>query len=171
MCAAVLAGSLVRFVCTPPTEIGRKRFFERRCAIRRTVPTPNPVCLAIARQEAPDARRPSICDSWTPALGRPSFFPFARALRRPALTRSWIKARSNSAIAPMIWNINRPDGVLSSGLSRKLRKATSEPKRNPGNWRLNAEKKLKRIIACKSLQGKAGAKGGTRTPTVLPARS
>ena len=30
---------------------------ERRCAIRWTVPTPIPICLAIARQEAPDARR------------------------------------------------------------------------------------------------------------------
>ena len=32
-------------------------------------------------------------------------FPFACAFLRPALTRSRIKARSNSAIAPMIWNM------------------------------------------------------------------
>jgi len=48
----------------------------------------------------------------------------ARALRSPALTRSRTSEHSNSAMAPMIWKINRPDGVLRSKLSRKLMKAT-----------------------------------------------
>jgi hypothetical protein len=42
----------------------------------------------------------------------------------PALTLSWISARSNSAIAPIIWNISRPEGVEKSRLSRRLTKST-----------------------------------------------
>jgi hypothetical protein len=50
-------------------------------------------------------------------------------LRMPARTRSWMRARSNSAMAPMIWNMRRPEGVLKSRLSRKLTKAIPrEPK-------------------------------------------
>jgi len=44
-------------------------------------------------------------------VGRPRRFPLDRACRRPAFTRSWMSARSNSAMAPMIWNISRPEGV------------------------------------------------------------
>jgi hypothetical protein len=44
--------------------------------------------------------------------------------RIPARTRSWINARSNSAIAPMIRNIKRLDGVLRSRLSLRLMNAT-----------------------------------------------
>ena len=51
---------------------------------------------------------PSIWDSRTSALGRPSFFPFARALRIPALTRSTIKLRSSSATAPRMVKIIFP---------------------------------------------------------------
>ena len=40
--------------------------------------------------------------------GRPIRLPFARALRIPAFTRSAINVRSNSAMAPMIWNMSQP---------------------------------------------------------------
>lgn len=53
------------------------------------------------------------------ARGLPNFLPLARALRKPALPRSWISDRSNSAIAPMIWNIRRPEGVERSRLSHR----------------------------------------------------
>src|ERR1035437_161216 len=56
--------------------------------------------------------------------GLPNRLPLARALRSPALTRSWMSDRSNSAMAPMIWNIRRPEGVERSRLSRKLTNAT-----------------------------------------------
>ena len=45
-------------------------------------------------------------------------------VKPPALTLSWISARSNSAIASTIWNINRPEGVLRSRLSFRLANAT-----------------------------------------------
>ena len=84
---------------------------------------PTPSSFAIARQGVPEARSASILDSLTNTRGRPSRTPFAFALRRPARTRSWIRARSNSAMAPMIWNISRPAGVVRSKLSRRETKA------------------------------------------------
>src|SRR5271167_48317 len=50
----------------------------------------------------------------------PNFLPLARALRKPALTRSWISDRSNSAMAPMIWNIRRPEGVVDTANSIRV---------------------------------------------------
>src|SRR3977135_3739858 len=73
-------------------------FLERRWEIRWAVPTPTPNSLEIARQEAPEARRVSNRLWLTKTGGRPSRFPFARALRKPALTRSWISDLSNSAM-------------------------------------------------------------------------
>jgi hypothetical protein len=45
-------------------------------------------------------------------VGLPSLRPLACTCRNPARTRSTINARSNSAIAPMIWNIRRPDDFM-----------------------------------------------------------
>src|SRR5579872_4030904 len=50
--------------------------------------------------------------------GLPSVLPLARAFAKPERTRSWISDRSNSAIAPMTWNISRPEGVVRSIVSR-----------------------------------------------------
>jgi hypothetical protein len=71
---------------------------------------PTPSSFAIARQDVPEARNASTRDSATNTRGCPSLTPLAFALRSPAFTRSWIWARSNSAIAPMIWNMSRPAG-------------------------------------------------------------
>jgi len=59
-----------------------------RCAAPSPIPSffANPKCLKSATWV-----------SLPPARGRPSCFPFARALRKPALTRSWIRDLSNSA--------------------------------------------------------------------------
>ena len=90
-----------------------------------TVPKPTPSCTAIVRQPSPCERERRISEMSTATDGRPSRLPLARALRRPALTRSCISDLSNSAIAPIIWNMSRPDGVLRSRLSRKLMTRTS----------------------------------------------
>ena len=76
-------------------------------------------------QERPSERNAATRRASTAARGRPNFLPFARALRRPARTRSWISARSNSAIAPIIWNISRPDGV------REIQIVAEADKRDP----------------------------------------
>jgi hypothetical protein len=70
--------------------------------------------------------------------GRPILRPFDRAFRMPAFTRSWMRARSNSAIAPIIRNIRRPDGVVRSRLSRRLTKSIpsdSNSARELTKWR------------------------------------
>src|ERR1019366_6864382 len=76
-----------------------------------------------------------LASTW--ARGLPNFLPLARALRSPALTLSWISDRSNSAMAPMIWNISRPEGVLKSRLSRKLTKATPRASRSAREFTRN----------------------------------
>ena len=76
------------------------KFGVHRWASRRTVPSPMPIRCAIARQERPCARRLPIRERSTKTLGRPTFFPLARALRIPALTLSTIRRRSSSAAAP-----------------------------------------------------------------------
>jgi len=81
---------------------------------RYRVASPIPISREIARHEVPHARRAAILEASTTRQGRPRRFPFTLAFRRPAFTRSWISARSHSAMAPMIWNINRPEGVLRS---------------------------------------------------------
>lgn len=85
-------------------------------------PVPMPVSRQIVHQECPRARRVAILDASTAIRGRPSLRPFALAFRKPALTRSWISDRSNSAIAPIIRNISRSEGVLRSWLSLRLAK-------------------------------------------------
>src|SRR5208282_4587784 len=84
---------------------------------------PTPSFSEIVRQEAPEARSEAILAASTTTLGRPSRLPLARACRRPALTRSWISDHSNSAIAAIIWNISRLEGVPRSKLSLKLTNA------------------------------------------------
>src|ERR1700758_1126864 len=49
--------------------------------------------------------------------------PFAFAFFIPALIRSRISLRSNSAIAPLIWNMSHPLAVLKSRLSPGKRNA------------------------------------------------
>jgi hypothetical protein len=68
--------------------------------------------------------REAILEASTITRGLPSILPLARAFRSPARTRSWIRARSNSAMAPIIWNMSRPEGVLKSMLSLRLTNAT-----------------------------------------------
>ena len=59
---------------------------SHQCSQRRyKVATPTPVCREIVRQEAPEARRAATLEESTIRRGRPSFRPFARALRSPAL--------------------------------------------------------------------------------------
>src|SRR5208337_3665219 len=82
--------------------------------------------------ESPSRRSANTRSASTWARGLPNFLPLARAFRRPALTRSWISERSNSAIAPMICSMRRPDGVLKSRLSRRLTKATPYAARSAG---------------------------------------
>src|SRR5216684_66403 len=69
-------------------EMAPQGILERRCEVRWTVPTPTPSSAAIARQDAPDSRSFSTRDSSMAVRGRPSFLPFALALRKPAFTRS-----------------------------------------------------------------------------------
>jgi hypothetical protein len=85
---------------------------------------PAPNCFEMALQETPASGSFRILPESSALLRRPSRLPLRRALRNPALTRSWIEARSNSAMAPMIWNIRRPEGVVRSSWSRNDTKLT-----------------------------------------------
>ena len=55
-------------------------------------------------------------------VGRPPSRPRARAAFKPACVRSRISWRSNSAIAPKMWNTSRPDELVVSMPSVRLRK-------------------------------------------------
>ena len=57
-------------------------------------------------------------------VGRPPRRPRARAAARPAAVRSWMRSRSNSAMAPMMWNSSLPPGVVVSSCSDRLRSPT-----------------------------------------------
>ena len=83
-------------------------------ALRHTVAAEQPICLPIAANERFLLSSSNSRESDTAAWGRPSFFPFALALRIPARTRSAIKLRSSSATAPRTVKIIFPVGVLVS---------------------------------------------------------
>src|SRR5437588_8619755 len=53
-------------------------------------------------------------------LGRPPTRPLALAAANPAFVRSRMRSRSNSASAPIRWNISLPPGVVVSICSVKL---------------------------------------------------
>jgi hypothetical protein len=57
--------------------------------------------------------------------GRPIRSPCARAFLVSARRRSCISARSNPPMAPAIWKMRQPDGVLRSKLSLRLTNATA----------------------------------------------
>jgi hypothetical protein len=62
---------------------------------------------------------------------RPLIRPLACATASPAFVRSEIRARSNSAKAPMIWQIRRPAGILVSIASVRLLKPAPTASRSP----------------------------------------
>ena len=76
--------------------------------------------LAISRKVKPSTRSSRIFVTETETRGRPSRFPFARALRKPALTRSTMIERSSSATAPSTVNTILPMGVDVSTCSERL---------------------------------------------------
>jgi hypothetical protein len=117
-------GKIQIFPWTALAQPPPQGFLERCWEIRWAVPTPTPNSLEIARQDAPEARRVSNRFWLTNMGGRPSRFPFARALRNPALTRSTIKLRSSSATAPRTVKTILPVGVPVSTLSESETKST-----------------------------------------------
>ena len=85
--------------------------FSAFCHALRQVLALAPTWRAIVRQLHPRARKLAILESDRTLRGRPSRFPFARALRSPAFTRSTMSDRSSSATEPKIVKTMRPTGV------------------------------------------------------------
>jgi hypothetical protein len=85
-------------------------------ALRRaTVELLNPTCLATLLMPRPLLRAVRAFSSALRSLsGLPKVLPLATARFNPACIRWRIMARSNSAKAPVTWNISFPEGVVVS---------------------------------------------------------
>ena len=115
-----------------PFEESTQGVFERRWAIRWTVPTPNPSSLAIERQEAPDAPRPSIWDSryFLPAIERAGLRHFR--IHDPGTPLH----RSCYALSRSLWTFKGTSSQARTlrGLIGSTRRQVSNKMQRPRNW-------------------------------------
>jgi hypothetical protein len=111
------------------------------------VPTPNPSSLAIERQEAPDAPRPSIWDSryFLPAIDRAglrhfrihdSGTPLHRSCYRPGLAWHKFVISSGTALSRSLWTFEGTSSQARTlrGLIGSTRRQVSNKMQRPRNW-------------------------------------